>query len=104
MEQNAYWNSVSETKQFTTPFQADVFARHVAGDQAILDVGCGYGRTLQELWELGYQNLTGIDFSQGMIDRGHRMFPHLDLRLKETALRLSDSTEYALQKPAGLYA
>ncbi len=30
----------------------------------ILDVGCGYGRTLHELHENNYENLTGVDFSQ----------------------------------------
>ena len=82
MEQKAYWNSVSDTKNFTTPFQAEIFSRLVPTDSAILDVGCGYGRTLNELYQLGYRHLTGIDFSQGMIERGHDTFPDLDLKVK----------------------
>ena len=78
-----YWDSVSETKQFTTPFQADAFAQYVNPDARILDVGCGYGRTLNELYHMGYQNLTGIDFSMGMIERGKRQFPYLNLAVKE---------------------
>jgi ubiquinone/menaquinone biosynthesis C-methylase UbiE len=85
MKQQDYWDSVSETKQFTTPFQTNEFAHYVGFDAAILDVGCGYGRTLEELHQLGYQHLIGIDFSQGMIERGKQQAPYLDLRLKKDA-------------------
>lgn len=79
-----YWNSVADTKQFTTPFQLEEFKQYVASDACVLDVGCGYGRTLQELYTTGYKNVTGIDFSVGMIERGKKQFPHLNLLVKET--------------------
>lgn len=82
MNQKKYWNDVSETKQFTTPFQADAFEHLIPKDAKILDVGCGYGRTLNELYELGYRDLMGIDFSSGMIERGKKQFPHLNLQIK----------------------
>lgn len=84
MEPNEYWNSVSEKKEFTTPFQAEAFLKYVKKESRILDVGCGYGRTLDELYQKGYRNLTGIDFSGGMIERGKKQFPYLDLRIKDT--------------------
>ncbi len=84
MKQQEYWNNVSEKKEFTTPFQLENFARYVNRDSQILDVGCGYGRTLDELHHNGYRNLIGIDFSKGMIARGKEQFPYLDLRVKET--------------------
>lgn len=84
MEQREYWNSVSEKKQFTTPFHADRFSKYVNPNAKVLDVGCGYGRTLDELYHIGYRNLTGLDFSKGMIDRGREQFPYLDLRVKDT--------------------
>ena len=83
LQPKEYWDSVSETKQFTTPFQADAFAQYVNPDARILDVGCGYGRTLNELYQMGYRNLNGIDFSKGMIERGKRQFPYLNLLVKE---------------------
>lgn len=93
MRQDEYWNSVSEQKEFTTPFQAEAFSRFVKKESCILDVGCGYGRTLDELYHNGYRNLIGIDFSDGMIERGKRQFPYLDLRVKEnTAIDLPDSS------------
>lgn len=83
MKQNEYWNSVSEKKEFTTPFQAEAFSKFVKRESRILDIGCGYGRTLDELYHNGYRNLIGLDFSSGMIERGKQQFPYLDLRVKE---------------------
>ena len=78
--QEQYWDSVSEEKDFPLPLQMEPFEQHVSRDMAILDIGCGYGRTLNELHDAGFENLFGVDFSQGMIDRGQRLHPHLDLR------------------------
>lgn len=83
MKQEEYWSSVSAKKEFTTPFQTEAFSKYVKNDSCILDVGCGYGRTLDELYQNGYRNLIGIDFSSGMIERGKQQFPYLDLRVKE---------------------
>ena len=82
MEQKEYWNEVSSTKQFTIPIMRDLFSAYVSKEDQILDVGCGYGRVMNELYEQGYKKLIGIDFSKGMIERGHRQFPYLDLREK----------------------
>lgn len=93
MKQSEYWNSVSDTKNFTTPFQLEAFSKTVSSDAAILDVGCGYGRTLEELYSNGYRDLTGIDFSEGMIRREQALYPYLDLRVKESAaIDFPDST------------
>lgn len=85
MIQKDYWDSVAEKKQFTTPFQSGELCKYLNMNSRILDVGCGYGRTLDELYQMGYHNLLGIDFAEGMIQRGKRQFPYLDLRLKETS-------------------
>lgn len=93
MSQKDYWDSVSQKKEFTTPFQAEAFAKYVKKDDVILDVGCGYGRTLDELYHAGYRDLIGIDFSKGMIERGKRQFPYLDLRVKDgTGISLPDAS------------
>jgi len=77
--QREYWNKVAEEKEFPTPFQMEEFKKYVSKEMKILDVGCGYGRTLNELYNQGFKNLTGIDYSQGMINRGLRLYPHLNL-------------------------
>lgn len=93
MKQKEYWNSVSEKKEFTTPFQAEEFSKYVKKNGCILDVGCGYGRTLDELYHNGFRNLIGIDFSGGMIERGKHQFPYLDLRVKvDTRIALPDAS------------
>ena len=83
MEQKKYWNSVAEKKEFSTPFNFEDFSKYVSKEDIILDVGCGYGRTLNQLYEEGYNNLIGIDFSENMIERGKKQYPYLDLRVKQ---------------------
>ena len=82
MEQKQYWNEVSTVKEFTIPIDTDLFSHYVTKQDHILDVGCGSGRVMNELYELGYENLIGIDFSRGMIERGQQQYPYLDLREK----------------------
>jgi ubiquinone/menaquinone biosynthesis C-methylase UbiE len=38
-------------------------------EASILELGCGTGRICLSLWMLGYENLTGADFSKDMINR-----------------------------------
>ena len=97
MNQKDYWNSVSGMKSFTTPFQTDEFAVHVAKDAVIVDIGCGYGRTLAELHAQGYERLIGFDISEGMIERGKKQFPFLDLRvMNEGRTELPDESADAV--------
>lgn len=77
--QNDYWDAVADKKGFTTPFQMELFRQYVAPESSILDVGCGYGRTLSELYNQGYTDLCGVDFSAPMIRRGRERYPHLSL-------------------------
>ena len=93
MEQKEYWDSVADEKTFTTPFQKNLFVEYVSKNERVLDVGCGYGRTLEELHQLGYEALTGLDFSEGMIRRGKNLYPYLDLRVKASeAVDLPDAS------------
>lgn len=84
MKQREYWDRVSEKKEFTTPFQTEAFCKYVKKTDIILDVGCGYGRTLNELQQQGFKTLIGIDFAEGMIERGRQQFATLDLRVKKS--------------------
>ena len=79
-DQEKYWDKVAEEKEFPTPFQIEEFKKYVLKEMNILDVGCGYGRTLNELYNLGFKNLNGIDYSQGMINRGLKLHPYLNLK------------------------
>ncbi|MHB9292334.1 putative Carboxy-S-adenosyl-L-methionine synthase [Hollandina sp. SP2] len=93
MDQKLYWNNVAPIKAFTTPFQMDVFQKYVNTNAYILDVGCGYGRTLHELYIHGYKNSIGIDFSEKMIARGTNLYPHLHFEImKNDRIRYSENT------------
>ena len=77
--QEKYWDKAAEKKEFPTPFKIEEFEKFVSHEMNILDVGCGYGRILNELYTRGFKNLAGIDYSQGMINRGLRERPYLNL-------------------------
>ncbi|NQU10394.1 class I SAM-dependent methyltransferase [bacterium] len=81
--QTEYWNRVAQEKQFTHPLDAERFRELVPKSAAILDVGCGCGRTWADLRANGYANVIGVDTAGGMIERGHRLHPQADLRLCE---------------------
>ena len=81
--QTRYWDRVAERKRFGHPLDRAFLDARVARDTRVLDVGCGYGRSLAELREFGYTELVGVDTSAAMLARGEREFPGLDLRLVE---------------------
>lgn len=79
-----YWDAVAGEKEFTIPFDARLFSRFVpAQTSAILDIGCGYGRTLKELRDFGYSNLSGADISQKMLDLAAKEIPDTALKVIE---------------------
>lgn len=81
--QTEYWNRVADDKQFTHPLDGERFCELVPKSAAILDVGCGYGRSWGDLRAEGYVNVIGIDIARNMIERGHRLHPEGDLRVWE---------------------
>jgi SAM-dependent methyltransferase len=83
LPQQYYWNRVAPTKKFTTTLDIDMVERVVTYDARIVDFGCGYGRTLNQLYQLGYHNLLGFDFSEAMIKRGGQEYPHLKLSIAD---------------------
>jgi len=78
-DQRGYWDKVAHEKSFTLPFDHSNFSTYMKKEDAILDIGCGYGRIVHELDQNGYTNLTGIDFSERMIQRGKQLYPDLNL-------------------------
>ncbi|MFD4502072.1 class I SAM-dependent methyltransferase [Streptomyces sp. NPDC058457] len=72
--QTAYWDAAATTKTFTHPLHMpwlDGVDRHAA----LLDYGCGYGRTMQALEQQGFTDLHGVDTSPGMISRARALHP-----------------------------
>ena len=52
--------------------------QHIAKDAAILDIGCGYGDKLEQLREMAFSNLTGVELNQTLVDiargKGFKVF------------------------------
>lgn len=74
-----YWDKAANSRIFTHPLDVERFKILVPFNGEILDYGCGYGRICNELHDLGYKNVIGLDSSPAMIERGQREFPHLHL-------------------------
>lgn len=74
-----YWDGVAGEKRFSHPLRLEWLRRHVGRQARILDLGCGYGRTLAELLSAGYENIVGVDFSFAMLARCRSEFPELRL-------------------------
>lgn len=74
--QISYWDRVAREKRFSHPLRRDWLAEYLKNPLAgILDYGCGYGRTLEELSTAGFQNLVGVDFSEAMLERARIAVP-----------------------------
>lgn len=82
MNQKEYWDN-STGKTFTAMLHLDQLSQYINKNDHILDVGCGYGRTLYELYSNNYKNLKGVDFSSKMIEKGKQLYPFLDLDVKK---------------------
>jgi SAM-dependent methyltransferase len=76
----AYWDANAEAPYtFVHPLERAWLAALPKGAR-ILDYGCGHGRMTAELAAVGWPNVVGVDFAAGMIARGRREHPGLDLR------------------------
>ncbi|MGL1933281.1 MAG: class I SAM-dependent methyltransferase [Desulfotalea sp.] len=73
------WDSVAQKVNFNLEIDLSNFEQLVSFGNAILDYGCGYGRTCEILSSQGYQNVVGVDTSPEMIKRGLKENPNLSL-------------------------
>jgi SAM-dependent methyltransferase len=75
--QSAYWDRVAPEKRFSHPLRLDWLAEYLKDPLArILDYGCGYGRTVAQLYQGNYHNVVGTDFSEAMLRRAQREVPN----------------------------
>ena len=76
-----YWTRVAWEKEFSHPLDVERLAPALPRDARVLDLGCGYGRTVAALRAAGWRDVVGVDSAPGMIARGRSEHPELDLRL-----------------------
>lgn len=75
------WEKVAGEVTFTLPVPDDLLLAYVLKDSAILDYGCGYGRGVKRLKELGYSRVVGYDTCPGLVQRGISENPRLNLNV-----------------------
>ena len=73
------WDSVANCVNFNLKIDCARLFEMTDREAKVLDFGCGYGRISNELAACGYTDVTGIDPSHAMIERGRRAFPGLNL-------------------------
>lgn len=88
--QVGYWDAVATSKTFTHPLHLP-WLDGVDPHAAILDYGCGYGRTVAALEERGFDNLAGVDTSPAMIDRARSLHPGTRFAVLDTPPALADA-------------
>lgn len=54
-------------------------AQEIGTDAPILAVPCGFGRVIGYLSEIGFNELSGVDNSKGMLDEAKRAYPQVKL-------------------------
>lgn len=67
--QSAYWDDVAESSYFEDPLNFEILEGHLPKSARILDLGCGYGRLIEQLIDRGYTNVEGADTSARMVER-----------------------------------
>jgi SAM-dependent methyltransferase len=74
--------------------ERSVFRKHLPAEGRILDLGCGAGRTTFGLYDEGYRNLIGVDFSPGLI-RQARL--HSERRGQRIPFRVGDACDLSFR-------
>jgi SAM-dependent methyltransferase len=77
--QREYWDRVAPKAVFTLPLAVERLRAFVDPTGRVLDYGCGYGRQLSELADLGYRDLVGIDPSAAMVERARGLLPGVQI-------------------------
>jgi SAM-dependent methyltransferase len=91
--QKEYWDKVAEIKTFTHPIDLELINDFLNKQSRIVDFGCGYGRIIKQLTDLGFENVCGFDTSKELVARGilenNLSLYHID---NPTELKLEDNS------------
>jgi SAM-dependent methyltransferase len=91
--QRDYWNTEGPQKIFAHPLNLRRLTHWLSIDSIVIDFGCGYGRSLGELFDSGYENLIGLDFSPAMIEAARERFPALTFeQIESVTIPLPDES------------
>lgn len=88
-----YWNTQGSQKSFHHPLNVRRVRQWLYPESRILDYGCGYGRTLGELFNEEYYDLIGLDFSPAMIAAARARFPEITFhQIESSTIPLPDAS------------
>jgi len=88
-----YWNTEGPQKTFAHPLNLRRLTHWLSIDSIVIDFGCGYGRSLGELFDAGYENLIGFDFSPAMIEAARERYPALTFeQIESVTIPLPDES------------
>ena len=81
-----YQSGIENYSKYTTEVglwesEQYVFEKYLKKRDKILDVGCGTGRTTFHLFQLGYEQIRGIDLTPEMILRAKELNSHFQLNI-----------------------
>jgi SAM-dependent methyltransferase len=62
------------------PMERHLIEHYLERDEPVLEVGTGAGRILRSMRDLGYSQLTGLDFVPGFIDEARRLDKSHEIR------------------------
>ena len=71
-----------------------VFQKYLKKTDQILDLGCGTGRTTFPLFQMGYQNIIGVDLTPEMIQQAHLLNEHF---ATQVPFSIGDATDLAFE-------
>eukprot|EP01007_Sphenomonas_quadrangularis_P000211 NODE_1079_length_1014_cov_53.398964_g895_i0.p1 GENE.NODE_1079_length_1014_cov_53.398964_g895_i0~~NODE_1079_length_1014_cov_53.398964_g895_i0.p1 ORF type:complete len:270 (+),score=26.03 NODE_1079_length_1014_cov_53.398964_g895_i0:32-811(+) len=90
-QQKGFWNKTAGEKEFKTPFRPELWQQYVPDKSAkVLDWGCGSGRIIASLIQLGYSNVEGLENAVRVSELAKSRLPGVPIHLatsKRTSLR-----------------
>jgi SAM-dependent methyltransferase len=96
-EQGIRWKSVSGKAIPTSASLHGVIFDYISSPDRVLDLGCGPGRTCEQLIHKGFQNVFGVDLNAEAIEEASAMASGLGLANAEEHFQKADATSLPYQ-------
>lgn len=86
-----YWDSIASLKKFRHPLPQSVVDKYFPDGARVLDIGCGYGRLVENLLAQGF-SVAGTDTSTAMLKEARKNAPKAELQECRSDLPWDDKT------------
>lgn len=86
-----YWDSIASLKKFRHPLPQPVIDQYFPAGAKVLDIGCGYGRLVEDLLSQGF-SVAGTDTSRAMLEQAKKNAPAADFQECRSDLPWKDDT------------